>query len=876
MKGAMLLGLPMSLGRWTLALMAFLMPLIFCRETMYVFQVKIALLQYGGMLLLAFMVLSVMVEAFRLPNSTSSSKGLPMDVFWRWPLWLMLAFVGWQCFKSWDSISTVISWRQMSRVVWLPVVTVAVLYFIRSKRDLLSLLGVVVFAAVLTHLVTWLLYLPWTRNLWLGERGPNLLVDMADTWLWPWLEEIFYPEPFRDVLEKKFLLKEQKGEAVMPLHWNSLNPGKQEAGTFGNKNFLAAYLNITVPLMLWRAWSGFLFLRSRLGFRSSMPMTTARICLLSFHVVYGALLVFLSMVAVYHLIQLGNRGSWLGLGFAAMICSLVAVCCYVPRSYRKGSLLGGALLFVLGVSVLYSLNPRRFESIFTVSHGSNELRRLIWSSYGEAWWSDGDWDGAESAWKRRLTGFGHYTFRVVYPKVRSPRIFQIEFQQHNTETSHAHNEYLNLLGELGFLGLGLYLALVTSLLVLFLKGLRRGECSRWSALKMALLMAFLSVLVHQMVSVGPRYTGLAFHVWLVMGLMMLLVFRRGLWGEAGQGSVAQKLGDSGIATHGRRFSRLWFRALVVKAGPVLLLVILCFVSTPSVKWPIQWIRSQHFFEMGQIYYASIRNYQQRLAAVKQEHRVVSQQLKSAPPQIDRAPLEAKLQKLLHSGQRLQGAMSFYQQLANRYFEAGQKVDPAHFESLYIGANMAVQLGNRSMAFGKLDVAGQYYKYALGCYQKIEKELPCFVQLQYWKGVCFKGLGSIAMNQKREAEGRSHFERALGAYDQYELQDPSYPDLFLDRYYCYSQMGDRERGLDELVALLINMETGGKSLFSSTKRYDSRYLLEVLSSSSREPLAQMAEQLRVRVMDYHAGTCLLPFVPKTDRHIKNSFRLLREQ
>jgi tetratricopeptide (TPR) repeat protein len=281
--------------------------------------------------------------------------------------------------------------------------------------------------------------------------------------------------------------------------------------------------------------------------------------------------------------------------------------------------------------------------------------------------------------------------------------------------------------------------------------------------------------------------------------------------------------------------------------------------------------------MGQVYYASIRQYQNQWQQVNRDVKRLKKQvdeskLKKITPNL---PLASSLEKASQMSARLQKALGFYQGLANRYFEAGYRYDPAHAESLYIGANMAVQLGNRNLAFKEYTTSSQYFKYALGCYQKIEKELPYFVQLHYWKGVCWKGLGVIAQEKQTSEEANAHFRRALASFDRYELQDPIYKDLFLDRYFCRVRLGERERGMSELVSFLLNIEEAGDPLFRDPKRFDARYILSVLSQGGLEVTSELAQRLYERLMDYHASTCLLPFVPKTDRHIKHSFRLLRE-
>jgi hypothetical protein len=79
-----------------------------------------------------------------------------------------------------------------------------------------------------------------------------------------------------------------------------------------------------------------------------------------------------------------------------------------------------------------------------------------------------------------------------------------------------------------------------------------------------------------------------------------------------------------------------------------------------------------------------------------------------------------------------------------------------------------------------------------------------------------------------------------------------------------------------VSFLLNIEDAGEPLFRDSQRFDARYILSVISQGGLEGTSEVAQLLYERVMDHRASTCLLPFVPKTHRHIKHSFRLLREQ
>ncbi|MBF0245783.1 MAG: hypothetical protein HQL31_11035, partial [Planctomycetes bacterium] len=100
-------------GRVVIYFLALFIPLAFCRETMYIFQAKTMLLQYGGLMLASLII------AHRILSTKPGS-------FWRTPATtLIIAFTCWEIFKCWDSICPVISWREMSRIFWLPVLAIS-------------------------------------------------------------------------------------------------------------------------------------------------------------------------------------------------------------------------------------------------------------------------------------------------------------------------------------------------------------------------------------------------------------------------------------------------------------------------------------------------------------------------------------------------------------------------------------------------------------------------------------------------------------------------------------------------------------------------------------------------------------------------------
>ena len=95
-------------------------------------------------------------------------------------------------------------------------------------------------------------------------------------------------------------------------------------------------------------------------------------------------------------------------------------------------------------------------------------------------------------------------------------------------------------------------------------------------------------------------------------------------------------------------------------------------------------------------------------------------------------------------------------------------------------------------------------------------MPYFVQLKYWKGVAYKGLATLDVKaldrlnpndkvtrEKLTVRASLQFDKAIEQYNAYELQDPIFQEIFLDRYYCYRYTNRKKEALGELVKFLIN-------------------------------------------------------------------------
>lgn len=214
----------------------------------------------------------------------------------------------------------------------------------------------------------------------------------------------------------------------------SQNPQARAFATFGQPNWLAAFLAATAtlskPIFIPAIFLAILFTRSRSG-------------LLGFSAAY----------AIYWLPKLKSR---LNL-FIVLTFTL-------------------AVLFAIFNPLRNITDPALLNNPKVNITPSSQIRMLVWN-------------GAVRAWEQKpLLGWGPETFAFAYQSVRP--------QEHNLTSewnftyNKAHNEYLNYLTTTGLFGLGSYLLFIMTSLSEMLK-----LKSQNSNLRLALLASFISILV---------------------------------------------------------------------------------------------------------------------------------------------------------------------------------------------------------------------------------------------------------------------------------------------------------------------------------------------------------------------------------------------
>ena len=215
-----------------------------------------------------------------------------------------------------------------------------------------------------------------------------------------------------------------------PINW--LEPPvqtKRVFSTFGQPNFLGAWLLFIIPLIIFGLfiWQKFL---SRFFL----------ILLLS-----GAILIFIFTL---------SRAAWLGL--VGEIFFFLIIFAWFKK--RKWPLFGSIILAILGILIVILINfyppyfsaapnvYERLKSFAYLKQGSSQVR--FW------WWKD----ALDLIKKKPIFGYGLENQRLIYHYYYRPEIAL--YEKINTYPDRAHNEFLDLLLTSGIVGLLGYLFLI--------------------------------------------------------------------------------------------------------------------------------------------------------------------------------------------------------------------------------------------------------------------------------------------------------------------------------------------------------------------------------------------------------------------------------
>lgn len=296
-----------------------------------------------------------------------------------------------------------------------------------------------------------------------------------------------------------------------PLPWGG-DVTFRVTSTMGNAIFLAAYLIMVVPLTLVRLFDAS---RNLLRAAPGQASLTARLLVAGY-----------SLAAVIQLVAIlftKSRGPWLGLG--AGLFFMVIIWFVRHRQHRAASYAGAAFAACLVVLVALNvpgspLTPlksvstyvERLGTLMDMHAGTNRVRTLIW-------FGDGVGRGAAGLITedpaRTALGHGPESMYIVYGPYYPPDLAHLEAR--NAAPDRSHNDLLDYLVTMGFLGLFVYL-------LVFVRGFSTGLQALWKESdlsRQALVVGMLGALTAHLVE---SLTGIAIastltYTWLMLGCL---------------------------------------------------------------------------------------------------------------------------------------------------------------------------------------------------------------------------------------------------------------------------------------------------------------------------------------------------------------------
>ncbi len=269
---------------------------------------------------------------------------------------------------------------------------------------------------------------------------------------------------------------------LLPHGWWS--PPQFMASTFINHNHLAAYLEIIFPIsfLIWLAAP----LRPRDRFLS----------LISTGLIGMGLLLSCS------------RGAWLSL---VMTIALVVGIFGFQRGRKVASAPVIIVIFFsfLIVGFLFT-RPLIFSRAATLLDVPNEAsfqaRQAIWN---------GTWNLIK---ENPLLGHGLGSFLVAFPRHRPAGLFRL--------INYAHNDYFQLIAELGLVGLALAISIGSLFLRRIIKLINLSQSLWKRALGLGALMGLTSVAIHSLVDFPLHIPAVLFEVAVVAGLVSGIEYKK--------------------------------------------------------------------------------------------------------------------------------------------------------------------------------------------------------------------------------------------------------------------------------------------------------------------------------------------------------------
>jgi O-antigen ligase len=264
------------------------------------------------------------------------------------------------------------------------------------------------------------------------------------------------------------------------------------SSSFGNRQLFAGFLLMLVPLLLVLSFS-------ELEPKRKIVAQVA------------------AVIAVSSLLMAQTRSSWLG-----AIVALVALGAMALRHAAPGTSFARhkhqmvlPLLIVVGALSLFLLVSRT-APLLTERATSIAAPAKILSLQ----WRFDRWKGAQELIREKpLMGWGIGTFPLEQARFVSdslPR--EVILKTGPSLGEQAHNEYLQIAAEMGFIGLGLHLWILGAFFFTGLRALREREPGFRKLVLMGCLAAMAGQAVDALSNPAWRFVDVSFMFWLMMGL----------------------------------------------------------------------------------------------------------------------------------------------------------------------------------------------------------------------------------------------------------------------------------------------------------------------------------------------------------------------
>lgn len=272
-------------------------------------------------------------------------------------------------------------------------------------------------------------------------------------------------------------------------------------GTYINRNHYAGLLEMVLPLALGLAYGEFLHLTRRRSKGSANALFSSS---------SAQKILFWILVAVLLFVALVYSGSRMGLLAAlASVAAIGVVASTARRSARQALALVLVFLVAVGAMVVWlGLDPviARFETLQHELGGPEPTRLDLWKGTLELIRSQG-WLGS---------GLG--TFPVAYLSVQSS--FLTRF------VNHAHNDYLEILSDLGPLGALLIFGSMLLLIIRQVRHFQRPNDPRSQGMMLACIGAVVAILCHSLTDFNLYVPANALVLACVLGLGYSLLQER--------------------------------------------------------------------------------------------------------------------------------------------------------------------------------------------------------------------------------------------------------------------------------------------------------------------------------------------------------------